>query len=96
MLLAVPTLRIAQHQFTQRVAIVVNQLTRMMIQPLSSAPLKWLKRSNSDGSVLPDSLPLVRHRIYRPQVADPRFGGVRENKAHFRVVPSFRNSSYSL
>ncbi|MGQ7789763.1 hypothetical protein ACULNC_11970 [Shigella flexneri] len=68
----------------------------MMIQPLSSAPLKWLKRSNSDGMVLPDSLPLARHRIIARMVADTRFGGVRENKAHFRVVRQFRNSSYSL
>ncbi len=54
----------------------------MMIQPLSSAPLKWLKVRTADGSVLPDNLPLARHRIIARMVADTRFGGVRENKAH--------------
>ncbi|STE86204.1 Uncharacterised protein [Escherichia coli] len=62
-----------------------------MIQPLSSAPLKWLKRSNSRRV----SFCRIAYRwcvieFIARMVADPRFGGVRENKAHFRVVRQFQ------
>ena len=67
MLQATPTLRIAQHQFTQRVAIIVNQLTRDDDPTFIQRTVEMAKTfEQQTGQFCRITLPLARHRIYRP------------------------------
>ncbi|CSP53714.1 Uncharacterised protein [Shigella sonnei] len=86
-----PLLRIAQHQFTQRVAIVVDQLTRDDDPTFIQRTVEMAKAfEQQTGQFCRIAYRWRVIEFIARMVADPRFGGVRENKAHFRVVRQFQ------
>ena len=86
-----PLLRVAQHQFTQCIAVIVDQFTwyddpTFILRSVEMA--KTFEQQTGQFCRI-----TYRWRVIEfiaRMVADTRFGGVRENKAHFRVVRQFQ------
>ncbi len=86
-----PCLGIAQHQFTQRFAVVINQLARNNDPAFIRGAVKMAEALKQQ----PRQLRRIaqRRRILEAVTgvpANPRLGGVGEDKTHLRIMCQFQ------